>query len=173
MPIVKPKLGITPELIRKVLTYFPDEGRFIWNDRDDIHWSVNRRFSGKEAGCINNKLGYRVIRIKNVLLQASIVAWLYQTGEWPSLEIDHKNQIKDDDRWQNLRLATHSQNNANKRAQSNNISGYLGVSRTKNKWFSRIVCKGKSYYLGVFDDEESAYEAYRRKKIELFGEFGS
>ena len=46
--------------------------------------------------------------------------------------VDHINQIKTDNRIENLRWATFSQNNTNKSIQSNNTSGYKGISFTKS-----------------------------------------
>jgi len=65
-------------------------------------------------------------------------------------QIDHKNRNKADNRIENLREATHSQNQANKDISDRNSSGYLGINAHKNRWSARISIDGERIYLGVF-----------------------
>lgn len=62
----------------------------------------------------------------------------------------------------NLRLATHQQNIRNRKLNSNNTSGYKGVSRykTPGKWVARIKTDTTYKSLGVFDSKEEARDAY-------------
>ena len=55
------------------------------------------------------------------------LALLYMTGEWPSEEMDHRSLDKADNRWRNIRRASHSQNKFNRPKLSTNTSGYKGV----------------------------------------------
>lgn len=73
----------------------------------------------------------------------------------------------------NLRLATRSQNNANRRIRSDNTSGYKGVSwNDKRKlWYSQIMKDGKAYPLGHFWTPQEAHAVYCRAAAEMFGEF--
>jgi hypothetical protein len=72
----------------------------------------------------------------------------------------------------NLRLCTHAQNVVNRRAEKNSASKYLGVYRQGKTKFSAHVRKNrKGYYLGTFETEELAAEAYNKKALELHGEF--
>lgn len=79
-----------------------------------------------------------------------------------SRQVDHINGDSLDNRQENLRIATMSQNGMNRTKQRNNSSGYKGVSwNSKNrKWIAQIVASGKYYYLGCFGTAELAYEAY-------------
>jgi len=101
------------------------------------------------------------------------LAWLYVTGSWPDFEVDHVNLDGTDNRWANLRLATSSQNQRNRRLQSNNTSGYKGVHKLKNngKFLAYIKVHGKQKRLGIFDTAEQAYEHYVAAAEELHGEF--
>lgn len=88
--------------------------------------------------------------------------------------IDHKNQIKTDCRKENLRPATRSQNGHNQGVRINNTSGFKGVDYQKRTgtWQARIRHNGKRIHIGShYKTPELAYEAYKKKAKELFGEF--
>src|ERR1035437_153618 len=87
--------------------------------------------------------------------------------------IDHINNNGLDNRKENLRGCTQTQNNANMKKQANTSSKYKGVSLFKrdNKWRAKIDCNYICHHLGLYDSEESAALAYNKKAIELFGEF--
>lgn len=73
----------------------------------------------------------------------------------------------------NLRLATPSQNQHNKRRQKNNKSGLKGVSFDKKnkKWLSCICLNGRRYNLGRYQTPEQAHEAYRKAADDMHGHF--
>ena len=106
---------------------------------------------------------------------SSHLAWLYMTGKWPAHEMDHRNGIESDDRFENLREATHSQNLHNQQyVRKNNSSGLRGVHRNKTKaspWKASIECNGKHKHLGSFASAVEAYQAYKAASLELCGEF--
>lgn len=87
--------------------------------------------------------------------------------------IDHKNGNGLDNRRENLRQATPSQNGANRRMRVNNRSGYVGVSWNKERqlWDSCVSFNKATYHLGRFKTAEEAARAYDSKKFELCGEF--
>ena len=94
--------------LHDVLHYDPLTGVFRWRV------ARGSRAAGDVAGGISGA-GYRQIGIDGRYYQASRLAWLYTTGEWPDGEIDHKNGVHDDNRWDNLRDVTHTENNQNQR----------------------------------------------------------
>jgi hypothetical protein len=106
---------------------------------------------------------------------SSRLAWLYMTGKWPAHEIDHRNGIGWDDRFENLREATHAQNLHNQRVRKDSSSGLRGVHRNQTKaspWRASIAVKGsKRKHLGCFASAVEAYEAYKAASLELLGEF--
>lgn len=91
----------------------------------------------------------------------------------PGRHIDHINGEGLDNRRENLRSATPTQNHCNRGRQSNNTSGYKGVTFDKRlkRWQAQIQYRGKYKYLGQFDTPEEAAVAYALAATELHGEF--
>lgn len=85
---------------------------------------------------------------------------------------DHVDGNTLDNRRQNLRRSTVSQNAINSRVRSTNTSGFKGVSRFRKVWQAHIWLNGKQIRLGLFDAPEKAHEAYRDAAAKLHGEFG-
>lgn len=85
-------------------------------------------------------------------------------------EVDHINGNKLDNRRENLRVVTRSQNNWNQK-KTRGASIYKGVSWHKQtkKWRVRVNKFGKEYGLGLFENEKEAAVAYDEKAKELFG----
>ncbi len=125
--------------------------------------------AGAEAGH-RHKNGRVNIFVLGKLYRAHRLAWLYVTGVWPIGDIDHINGDPGDNRFANLRDVTKSVNQQNRRASNRDAaSGLLGVSwhSIGKKWRATIRVDGKSKYLGLFDDEYAAHEAYLKAKREL------
>jgi hypothetical protein len=91
----------------------------------------------------------------------------------PGEEADHISHDTLDNRRQNLRKATHSQNVHNRRIQRHNTSGYIGVHwhKKNKKWIAMIAQNGTSAYLGSFLSCEDAARAYDEAAKKSYGEF--
>lgn len=132
------------------------------------------RFAGvssrlKLAGHAEER-GYWRIMIDGKRYMLHHLVWLMENGELPPEQIDHINCNPNDNRIQNLRLATSLQNKGNVR--SRNRHGYKGVKlRRDGRWEASIKRRGKSYYLGIFDEIEAAHGAYLRAAEQYFGEY--
>ncbi len=89
------------------------------------------------------------------------------------MDTDHINNDKLDNRKCNLRTATKSQNDCNRRRQRNNTSGFKGVSfhKSSGKWTARIALHRKMHNLGLFPTPELAHKAYCKAAKELHKEF--
>lgn len=155
------------EYLKEYLEYNPDTGKFIWIKIPKYN---SKAKIGCEAGSIST-IGYRQHNIKGKNYKGHRLAWLYMTGSWPADQIDHINGIRDDNRWVNLREATHSQNAANSKRYSTNSIGYKGVYRNYNKWIAQISINGKVFHIGRFNTAEEAARAYDVKAKELQGDF--
>jgi hypothetical protein len=152
---------LTSDILRAALDYDPASGLFHWKIRP-----AHRVQAGDLAGTPKGN-GYLKICVYSRNYLAHRMAWLHVTGAWPVAQIDHKNLIRSDNRWSNLREATNTINNQNKiRALSNNKSGLLGVSKYNNKFGARIVVDGNQRNLGLFATAELAHAAYVAAKRE-------
>lgn len=111
--------------------------------------------------------------VDRCMLMEHVLAWFYIHGEWPDRQIDHRDTNKRNNCIANLRLATNSQNHANKGLQRNNTSGFKGVcwDVSCRKWRATIKVNGKKKYVGVFDDLEMAGAARKDAERKFFGEF--
>lgn len=87
--------------------------------------------------------------------------------------IDHKNRNPLDNRCDNLRTCTMQENNFNHSMQSNNTSGAIGVSWSKERkrWIAQIQINGKNKRIGRYKTKEEAIEARKQAEIDYFGEY--
>jgi hypothetical protein len=158
---------LTFERLHEVLHYDPDTGVWTWLAR-----MSSRAPKGARAGSVH-RTGYRHIRIDGERHRAHRLAFFYMTGSWPANEVDHKNVVPGDDRWVNLREATASQNQANRKLSRANTSGRKGVSwsKIKQRWVAHIQVRGRQKNLGAFDSLEEACATYSAAAADGFGDF--
>jgi len=89
--------------------------------------------------------------------------------------VDHKDRNGLNNQISNLRISTHQENIRNSEKQSNNTSGYKGVSSIKNsyKWRAYINIDKKQISLGRFVNKIDAAKAYDKAALKYFGEFAN
>ena len=158
--------SMTATYVRDRLSYDPDTGVFTWkhDPTKSVQW--NGRHAGKRAGGPYN-YGYWKIGIDQRGHHAHRLAWLIMTGELPPDDIDHRNGVRDDNRWSNLRLASRAENCQNICTPKHNTSGLIGAFRNHNRWMSQIRVNGVTSYLGTYDTPEEAHRAYLDAKQRL------
>jgi len=161
----KPRL--TQQRVQELLEYDEHSGEFRWR----VTKNPNIR-KGEVAGC-QARSEYWSIHIDGRNYRAHQLAWLYVKGEWGRPLIDHRDGNPLNNRWTNLRLATHTNNAANRPRLPRNTSGFKGVSfdRRRGAWAAQITKEGKRYFIGRYATPEEAHAAYVAKARELFGEF--
>lgn len=153
---------ITQERLKEVLKYDPESGVFFWvSSRKGV-----KNSSGLVAGCVSDYCGtkYIKIRIDRKLYFAHRLAWLWIYGEWPDPEVDHVNRNGLDNRSDNLRIATSSQNKANRIVP--NPAGFKGVTRKGKRWVAQ--CNG---YIGCYGSAKEAAKAFDIAVVREYGEF--
>jgi len=155
------------DALRELLDYDPETGVFKWR-------KTGRGRKRVEAGAARRD-GRVVIRINKKLYLRSRLAFLWMTGEWPGdrLEVDHIDGDPTNDRWDNLRLATSSQNKHNRRARKESRSGLKGAiwHERDQSWAARIMVDGRNLALGTFKTPEEAHQAYCAAAELHFGTF--
>ena len=153
---------LTQDRVKELLNYNPDTGVFTWR------FGRPKAKAGAIAGSENWK-GYWLICVDGNRHRAHRLAWLYVHGEMPEHTIDHINQDKKDNRIANLRAVTNAENHRNMGIQSNNKTGYRGVSYAKERGkFTARIKDGEVYRnLGYFNCAASAAIAYAKSKYAL------
>ena len=154
------------QLCNEYLDYNQETGDLTW-----VKKASKNTIIGSTAGYTRPSKYMTVKLNKNVYLAHRLIFFMVE-GYWPKY-VDHINNIRNDNRWCNLRECTHSQNHMNKGIQSNNSSGYIGVShgRLRKKWRARIKVNGKETNLGTFTTKLLAAKAYNDAAIKMHGEF--
>ena len=175
---------VTPSILRELLDYDPNTGLFTWKARD-IKWfsdkggrytarwcqkNFNNKHAGKQALTSISDHGYNTGGILGHVFSAHRVAWAHSFGRWPETELDHINRDRQDNRLQNLRLASKTENGHNRTPRGS--SKYAGVSwyDPLQKWKAGVSKNGNFYYLGYFENEEEAARARDKKARELYGD---
>ncbi len=89
------------------------------------------------------------------------------------LSVDHRDGDGLNNRRNNLREATVSQQGANTKARSTNKSGFKGVHwhAGHHKWQAMVCADYKKEHIGYFTTAEQAALAYDEAAKRLFGEF--
>jgi len=110
------------------------------------------------------------IKLHRVILALKLGRDLSEGEQVDHIDGDGLNNTRD-----NLRLATSAQNSANRGKQSNNTSGFKGVSwnKPRGKWRAQIRVGGNQIHLGMFTSKDEAHAAYCEAAEEYFGEFAN
>lgn len=169
-----PKNQITKEEVLAKLSYDRNAGTLQWNMEGRHRWR------GQQAGYLNPVAGYLVVKIGKYNYQLHRIIWLLETGSFPENLIDHINGDRSDNRFSNLRDATHSQNLQNVKYKSRGEYGmgvrylpfcYRGDTKyARRKPYQatiRIPGRKSALSLGYYETQDEAETAYIKAKLEL------
>lgn len=159
-----------------------ERGLLTWKSRPASHFSgsegqsraTNARCAGRQ---VKRKDGFGYFQIdlsyqgKVTHLRVHRIVWAMLTGSWPTMALDHINGIRTDNRLSNLREATWSQNQANRRTFVTNRIGLKGVHKRYQRYAAQIQVQGRYIWLGTFDTPELAHAAYREAAQKYHGQF--
>jgi len=163
-------MELTQELVKSLFDYHED-GYLIWKVKPSQ--SEN---AGDRAGYLAKypKGNRYKVKIKNKSKFVSRIIFLWHKNQLPKI-VDHKDRNKMNDKIENLRAATESQNMRNRKSMTNSSSKYLGVYyHKKNKcWCAGININGKNKHLGSFETEDLAALAFNKEALLHCGEFAN
>lgn len=146
-----------------------ERGILVWkNASNPMGRGGGKQYIGKVAGGAHPS-GYIYIAVDGKKYGAHRIVWAMAHGEWQpdGLHIDHIDGNPANNELKNLRLATRSQNQANRRSQ-----GTKGVRlHACGKWEARLTAAGTKIYLGLHATMADAKEAYDSAAREHFEEF--
>ena len=164
------KYDLTAKELRTRIDYDPITGGLKWRETQS-----KKIKTGDDAGYITKHRGggYRRVYLNGIGYMAHKLAWLHYYGQWPSDQIDHINRVRSDNRIENLREATQSENQANRKIASHNKSGFKGVTKHQRKWAASIRKNRLRIHIGVFDTPQEAHAAYCEAANKLHGSYAS
>ena len=141
---------LTQEKLKEILTYNPTTGEFISRCR-----TGGTIVKGSVLGHLHKASGYIFIMINYKNYRAHRLAFLYMEGAFPDKDVDHKDRIRSNNIWSNLRHVTARINNENKVTNCSFIGVNWDKSRCKWKVKSPSI-KGKSTTLGRYNTHLAA-----------------
>ena len=157
---------LTLERVNELLRYEPGSGKLFWKKT-----TANRVKVGDEAGTFCKSTGYIKIRVDNKGYPLHRIAILLATGVYDkTVQVDHINHDRCDNRLENLRVVSRAENMRNKSKLNTNKTGITGVRiiytrKGTKRYKAAIKYNSKDIYLGTYDTLEEAAAA--RKVAEI------
>ena len=145
---------------------------------DDMDFQYLQRFSWHTyAGYAGRKVktGLRKPRQHVILMHREIIERVMGYRLEIGKECDHIDRNRLNNRRSNLRMVTRQLGSRNRNRQSNNSSGYIGVSwnASRGKWRADIAVNGKQKFLGHFDTPKEAAKVRDVAAVQLHGEWAN
>jgi len=158
-----PPLKLLQELFK-----IDSNGRLLCKQRVHPH---SRLKPGDEVGTLHPS-GYRKVIINGRPYCVHRIIWFLVYGEDPGkMEVDHINRIRDDNRTENLRLATSQQNKWNRGCLPESQSGYRGIRKRFWGQSYRWEVRFRRKYIGTYKTLEEAIGAWESVAKPHAGEF--
>ena len=156
---------VTKELLNELFEY---KNGILYSKVDRYKTAIKK---GNVVGSISNQ-GYlrTCINYKSYKLHRLIFMMFY--GYMP-VEIDHVNGNKTDNRIENLREVSHSQNEWNKSKTVRNTTGIKNITFENGKWRVRVGANNKTINVGIFDNLELAELVAQEARSKYHGNFAN
>lgn len=147
------------------------QGKVALVDDEDFESLSKFQWNGYRGG--NTFYAQRYICLNNTTIHLLMHRCILKLNNNDMRQVDHKNGNGLDNRKENLRIATSSQNQANSQKRIDNTSGYKGVTWNKRnkKWQAEIKYNQQHFYLGLFKNKDKAAQAYNEMALKFHGEF--
>ena len=146
-------MTITQSRLHELVTYNPITGLFTSNTNGHAFERLS-------------VWGYVIFSLDNRQYRSHRLAFLYMTGSIPDV-IDHKNRIRNDNRWTNIRSSTKQDNARNAKVSKSNQLKHQGITKVKKtgKYVARVTVDGKYIHLGTFTTLKDAISARNKANI--------
>lgn len=155
---------ITQQLLKEYLNYNEVTGVLTWIKKPSKSTVVNTR-----AGSLVSSTGYRSISLFGRSYPEHHIIWCWYYGKFPKLQIDHQDQVRDNNRIANLREVTQVENARNRSRRQNTKVNEAGIwfCRRRKRYIAEITMNQKKVFQQSFEDVEDAIRARRAKLKEL------
>ena len=156
---------ITQDQVKSLFEY--KDGNLYWKNVNKYHNQLNDKKSGA-----NHHSGYTNITINKKKYTAHRLIYLYHHGFLPEF-VDHIDMNKSNNKIENLRAATRSQNQWNKPRLKKTVSNVKNVFFRKdmNKYLVKVYANKKVHYFGCFESLELAELVAIEARNKLHKEF--
>lgn len=156
------------DYLRQRLRYEADTGKLYWREYPHAPSKWNMRWAGKEAGSKGGSRRYSHIILNYQTLKTHRVAWVLHHGTWPVGQIDHINHVRNDNRIENLRDVSLTENRRNHSRSKANTSGVTGVTYCKRtgKWLGQLQVDRRNVLFSRFDTMQEAIDARKAAEAE-------
>ena len=155
---------MTQELLKSILNYDKHIGIFTWKVKCNVMINI-----GDVAGSLK-QTGYREIAYKQKWYREHKLAFIYEHGYFPKL-IDHINGEKADNRIENLREATQSQNQFNSQRINKHNTRNVRFRKDRNKWVITFYTNNTPKQYGSFDNFDEANKVANELRLQFHGNF--
>lgn len=148
---------------------YTDKNEIFYFDKEDYHLIKDYCWRISTCGYVQtvDPVDGKVKMIHRIILG------MYDDEQYENSDVDHIDGNTIDNRKSNLRIVTRSQNNMNRKLQSNNTSGITGVvfNNQNNKWHAQIGLNHKTIHLGNYSSFEEAKQKRKEAEQEYFNEY--
>lgn len=164
---------LTPEELGKFIRLDPISGDMFWKERTREYTleklgiraansvpQFNSDISGSPVNLNITSWGYYSFSLRGRQYSAHRAVYALHHGAWPKYQIDHVNGDRKDNRPENLRDVTRTENAQNQKKRTDNKSGYTGVrfEPVRNAWVAEIRVEGRYILLGRHKTRDIAYQ---------------